>query len=212
MGIHLKHLALLVSIVASSLVMAADKNCVDCGMKDVQGMPENKSLAQLERIVKSANKEDDFRQATQDDYFDKYCMKFTQTPKTLVGTLIAEFEKTPYGADEYFYHTKCQPKGYSTAVKSPMIHYIAEAPESRGEFLNMIWLYYSKKRKEPEIFTKILNTKNSKGETILDYIESLRSMGTNVHVDLQAPVAKLISFICSHGGVYATYKTKSCSN
>ena len=71
---------------------------------------------------------------------------------------------------------------------------------------------FIKKRKEPEIFTKILNTKNSKGETILDYIESLRSMGTNVHVDLQAPVAKLISFICSHGGVYATYKTKSCSN
>ena len=78
MGIHLKHLALLVSIVASSLVMAADKNCVDCGMKDVQGMPENKSLAQLERIVKSANKEDDFRQATQDDYFDKYCEDFEE--------------------------------------------------------------------------------------------------------------------------------------
>lgn len=198
------------SIFASSLIMAADKNCVDCGMKDVQGMPANKSLAQLERIVKSASSEDLYPQASQNDYIEKYCLKFNQTPKELVGSLIKDFEKTPFPVDEYFLHNKCQMEGYSTAVKSPMIHSIAEAPESRADFLNSIWLYYSKKRKQPEIFMKILNTKNTRGETILDYIESLRVKGRNNHPDLVDPVNNLIEYVCSHGGTYSFHKNKSC--
>lgn len=211
MVIRLKHLALLMSIFTSSLVVAVDKNCVDCGMKDVEGMPANKSLAQLERIVKSASNEETFPQANQNDYIEKYCMKFNQTPKELVSSLIKEFEKSSFPVDEYFLHNKCQMEGYSTAVKSPMIHSIAEAPESRADFLNSIWLYYSKKRKQPEVFLQILNTKNTRGETILDYVESLRLKGRNNHPDLAQPVDNLISFICSHGGIYSFHKNKSCS-
>ena len=93
-----------------------------------------------------------------------------------------------------------------------MTHYIAENPESRGEFLYRIWLYYNKGRKQPELFVKVLNAKNTKGETILDYIESIRLKGYNKHPGLQEPIRKLISFICTNGGVYEAYKEKTCEN
>ncbi|WP_028602948.1 hypothetical protein [Ottowia thiooxydans] len=153
--------------------------------------------------------EPDYREATREDYFENYCMVFTMTPKNLIGSLIQKFEKSPYTPEEYFLHSKCQPTGYSWAVKSPMVHYVIEKPESRAEFLNSIRLYYDKKRKQPEIFTEILNVKNTKGETMLDYMETLRQRGTNVHPDLQLPVANMISYICSYGGRYAVYN-KSC--
>ncbi|WP_156909332.1 hypothetical protein [Ottowia thiooxydans] len=147
---------------------------------------------------------------TQEDYIEKYCMKFDQTPKELVGSLIKEFEQSPFPADEYFFHNKCQSENYSRAVKSPMIHSIADAPESRADFLHSIWLYYSRKRKEPQIFPKILNMPNTKGETLLDYIETLRVKGKNSHPGLLLPIKNLILYTCLRGGVYSVHKDKSC--
>lgn len=196
-----KFLALCMILGLSS---ALAKDCVDCSPKEVEGMPGSRSFSPLEKIAAAVG-------PTQDDYIDKYCLKFTQTPNNLVGSLIKELEKSPYPADDYFLHNKCKTEGYSSAVTSPMIHAVADAPESRSDFLNNIWLYYSKKRKEPEIFLKIINMQNTKGETILDYIESLRLKGRNTSPAMQGPVQKLVSFICEAGGVYNSYKNKSCS-
>ena len=201
----MKKIVALVLFIGVSSVIAAD--CVDCGMKDVEGMPGSKSFTSLEKVITAAKDG-----PGQDDYISKYCLKFTQTPKNLVGSLIKEFENSPYPADEYFLHSKCQMDGQSLSVKSPMIHCIAETPDSWAEFLNNIWLYYSKKRKQPEIFKQIINMQNTRGETILDYIETLRLKGRNVTEGMKGPVDNLIAFVCSHGGVYNFHKNKSCAN
>lgn len=187
----------------------AGENCVNCGPKEPVGLPSNgKELSVLEKIANKVQSSSD--QAAQDDYMSKYCMKFKQIAQQGVGLMIKEMEATPYPVDEYFNSASCQPDGYSNAIKSPIIHIIADDPNAKEESLKNVWAYYSKKRKKPEIFTEALNSKNTKGETLLDYIETLQVKGITSHPDQQEPIRNIIKFVCEHGGKYSAYKNKKC--
>jgi hypothetical protein len=147
---------------------------------------------------------------TQSDYQDIFCHKFAQIEQQSLVSLIADqMEKTPYPIDDYFKTPTCQPDGYSDAVKSPIPHIVADDPSKRVQFLDILWLYYSKKRKDPSRFTDLVNAKNTKGETLLDYFESQR-LHDNYNAGLQANADKIIAMICTHGAVYSAYPNKKC--
>lgn len=188
-------------LLTSSIAFATD--CVSCGQKNVSGLPSNGSLDDLDKIVKGGQ--------TQKFISQGYCMQFTQIPQEMVGTMIKELEGTGYPVEKYLTDPICQPNGYSVSVKSPMIHAIADDVNKREEFLNNIWLYYSKKRKQPEVFTQAINAKNTKGETLLDYIETLRSQNAYSIAAMHPPLEKIIKMLCTHGGVYAKNPNKKCS-
>ena len=133
-----------------------------------------------------------------------YCMKFEQIPSQLTGALIKEFESKNISPEAYLMAPLCQPDGYSDAVSSPMIHAVADDPNKREETLNNIWLYYSKKRKQPEIFTELLNAKNTMGETFLDYLASRVDRDHYNVVNQYFSIAYIVKFSCEHGAVYST--------
>lgn len=187
-------------LLAATSAFATD--CVSCGQKNVTGLPSNGSLDDLDKIVKGGQ--------TQKFISKGYCMQFTQIPQEMVGTMIKELETTGYPVEKYLTDPICQPAGYSDAVKSPMIHAVADDVNKREQFLNNIWLYYSKKRKQPEIFDQAINAKNSKGETLLDYIETQRNKNQYPLSEQQPPLEKIIKMLCAHGGVYATTPNKKC--
>ena len=139
-----------------------------------------------------------------------YCMKFSFIEQQMVGTTIKEMEGTPISPEEFLTTPVCQPRGYSNAVKSPMIHIVADDITKREEFLQNIWLYYSKKRKQPEIFDHAINTKNTKGETLLDYLETMKQREYYTIDTQQQALNKVIAMLCSHGGVYAVRKDMQC--
>lgn len=185
----------------------AGENCVNCGPKEPVGLPSNdKMLSALEKIAKKASD----NEPGQAEYMDKYCLKFKQSSQEYVGSLIEEMETTPFPIDDYFKLAQCQPQGYSNVIKSPVLHIIADDPTAKEAFLRKIGLYYSKKRKKPEIFTAALNSKNTKGETLLDYIETLKENNINIQSDQQEVLKKIINYICSNGGVYSAYKNMKC--
>lgn len=184
-------------------VSAYATDCVNCGPKTVSGLPSNSSLDDLDKIASGGQ--------TQKFISQGYCMQFSQIPQQMVGTMIKELETTGYPVEKYLTDPICQPEGYSTSVKSPMLHAVADDVNKREEFLNNIWLYYSKKRKQPEIFDQAINAKNTKGETLLDYIESQRKNRAYPLPDQQPPLEKIIKMLCDHGGVYATTPNKKCS-
>lgn len=177
-------------------------DCVNCGPKNISGVPSNESLDDLEKIVKGGQ--------TQKFISQGYCMQFSQIPQEMVGTMIKELEGTGYPVEKYLTDPICQPRGYIGNVKSPMLHAIADDVNKREEFLNNIWLYYSKKRKQPEIFNQAINAKNTKGETLLDYIETMRDKSYYTIQSQQPPLDKIIKMLCDHGGVYATNPDKKC--
>lgn len=185
-----------------SSISAFAGDCVNCGPKDVSGMPSNNSMSDLEKIVKNGQ--------TQKFISEGYCMQFSQIPQQMVGKMIKELETTGYPVEKYLTDPLCQPRGYSDAVKSPMLHAVADDVNKREEFLNNIWLYYSKKLKQPEIFNEAINAKNTKGETLLDYIEVMRSKKYYTLEEQQPPLEKIIKMLCDHGGVYAKTPNKKC--
>jgi hypothetical protein len=198
----LQHFLCGIFLLTTAAAFATD--CVNCGQKTVAGMPGNTTFDEMEKIVKRGSGKD--RTYVMNDY----CLRFTQIPQEMVGSTIKDMEKTAITPEEYLTEAICQPRGYSDAVKSPMIHAVADDITKREEFLQNIWLYYSKKRKQPEIFDKAINAKNSKGETLLDYLQHMKK--TNYYTEPTQLVAleKIIKMLCAHGGVYAVRQEFKC--
>ena len=138
-----------------------------------------------------------------------YCMKYALIEWQHIITILREMEATPYPLDSYFQTAACQPDGYGDDVKSPIAHVVADDTCKREKFLNMMWLYYTKKRNDPTKFTEILNARNTRGETLLDYLESQR-VRDKYNEELQESADKIIAFACSHGAKYSTYPNKTC--
>lgn len=140
--------------------------------------------------------------APQADYALKYCMQFDQLAEQSIGQMIKEMEKTPYSPDSYFTARQCELRTYSADVKGTIAQIAADFPTSKEESLKNVWLYYAKKRKQPEIFTEALNATNTLGETFLDYIETMYEKGNYTETIQFETIARLQSFACARGAVY----------
>ena len=142
--------------------------------------------------------------APQNDYMDRFGNRISQTDPNAIVQLLKEMEKTPYPIDEYFLISEVQPAGYSDAVKSPLLHPIVDDAFGRQKMLETIWLYFLRRRHAPEVFTLALNARNTKGETFLDYIESMiRRNGKYYDAESRQVLQKLTDFAGAHGGVYS---------
>ena len=127
-----------------------------------------------------------------------------------MNQLIRDLNDTPYPIDDFFQRAECDPEK-SGGTKSPILHLTAEAPCTRVDYPEIIYHYYSVKRKHPELWLKVVNAKNSKGETFLDYLESLNIQKDFNTVDTKACANQLITFSCQTGGIYSIHKEKNCS-
>lgn len=147
---------------------------------------------------------------SRDNYQYIFCHKFDQIEWQSVASLITkEMEPSGYSVEDFFRTPECQPGGYSDAVKSPILHVIADDPSKRVKFLDIIWNYYSKKRNDPAKFAEVVNAKNTEGETLLDYIET-RKKNENYATIMKADLEKIVAVACSHGAVYSAFKDKKC--
>ena len=217
---------------AHSIQVTSD--CVDCGRKtnNPETMPDKTVAMDLQKAVTTPidlaskgplviTKKENFRapagdvesgQPSRVSYQTVFCNKFSQIEWQSLATMITkEMEATPYKPiDDYFKTAACQASGYSDAVKSPLIHIVADDPSKRENFLNVLWMYYSKKRNDPAQFTEVVNAKNSKGETLLDYFESMGIKGQYKNEKSEPEVSRMVAMLCSHGAVYATHPEKKC--
>lgn len=182
------------------------QDCAECSVADktVAGGP-NVPLRGLIEVANKSNEND-----LKDNYQIQFCDKFSMIEWESVGTTLKEMEATPYPVDTYFQMASCQPSNYNSSVKAPIFHLIADNPSKREKFLNILWLYYSRKKNDPVGFTKNLNAKNTKGETLLDYIESMKKNDMYPTLAFQTSISKIISMVCSRGGVYSVYSNMRC--
>lgn len=165
-------------------------------------LPETKAAAAAV-LAEAAEKKRTWEEASLEDLTDVFCLRFRFINPNTVGSKIKEMEATRFAVEDFFKKSQCQSEGYSNAVKSPILHLVWDDPTIQEKTLNSVWLYYSKRRKQPELFGQMLNVRNSKGETSLDYMESMRQRKL-----LSGPEAweRMRDFACEHGAVYAVYK------
>lgn len=144
-------------------------------------------------------------------YAETYCMKITKITYNELGDLLrmidndmpsCDGKKTRYGNDDFFECCVCIPQA-AGGVKVPPLFLVGEAPCSRGEFLERVYKYYAVKRREPEKWIEVINSKNTNGETILDFFKTLETHGNFNTDETRACAREDIKFICEHGGVHA---------
>lgn len=140
-------------------------------------------------------------------YMHKYCNKFVQIPYGSIGSTIKEMEATNFPLLDFFTTSQCQSERYSENVKSPLLHIIVDDPTAREKFLGIIYKYFFLIKNKPEYFEMAINAKNTKGETLLDYIETLKSTDRTNLPEQIAVFNELIILACKHGGVYSTRAT-----
>lgn len=179
------------------------QDCISCVTHQVAGLPDSSLFDNKMPIEPITEKE---------RYFEifAYCEEFETIPKEMVTTLIKKMLMTPISPEQFLTEPVCLTGTYNENVRMPMLHFIAEDPLAREDFLRLISLYYEKKAKRPEVFKRVVNAKNSKGDTLLDYLE-IKRLRNNYQFDTQiVALNNVIKILCDNGVVYATTKDRTC--
>jgi hypothetical protein len=185
----------------------AEDTCVTCPKKDVEGIPKV-PMNGLEKVAMAVGQTEK-PILPFESYMDLYCLKYTQISRNELNQMIRDIKETPYNIDDYFLKAKCEPQK-AAGVKMTMLQLTAEAPCTRAEYPQIIYKYYTVKRQEPKLWLEVLNSKNTKGETYLDYIELLVQNNEYSTKDGKECISQLVQFACKTGGVYSKIKNKTC--
>lgn len=200
---------LLVTFSFSQNANAASKVCYSCAADYVPGNPVdgNKTLGALALLSEDMLSEKD--SVFMSD-LSIYCQDFhrgTDAEKTMKEKIIPDMKKySPNKSiDGFFIEAGCNPLNIANA-KSPIAHIAVESPTYRLEHLKIIKSYYQE-LKRPEFFEKIINAKNTRGYTTLDYVQLMLENKSYVKV-VEKGMNEFIQYLCDNGAVYSIYKEK----
>jgi len=143
---------------------------------------------------------------TVSDYIDMDCKRYILTEKNLLTKIFVELKNSSFTPEEFFQVAACHPRKVNGGVKSPILHLTAEAPCTRIEYPKIIYNFY--KKENPTLWEKIVNSKNTNGETYLDFIETLDDQEEFNTDSTKECAKKLIEFACKTGGKYSKYDKK----
>ena len=109
--------------------------------------------------------------------------------------------------DKYWTEAGCEPSNLANTM-SPILHIIAENSTDRMQFVEFLQKYYIAKN-DRATFVRILNARNTNGQTVLDYIQHSYSTRRFIKAE-EAGLNKFVQFLCRNGATYAQYTNKSC--
>ena len=179
----------------------ADDTCLDCNTTPNSAMLENTSSNA------TSSHKPDF-----EDTSNRYCVEFGQQSESTVNYYLkTELEKASYySIEDYFQRAGCRIEGYGGDVKAPLLHMVVDYPESRQRFAEMVFNYYHKRRKSHDLWLKAINAKNTKGQTLLDYLEFRLQSNAYLSEGTLSGAKSIRKYICENGGVYSKYADKKC--
>ncbi len=181
------------------------KDCDTCTKPQVASEMSDADLEKLSEKLEAAGG------ASFETKLEAACTNFKQIEVHEVRGFIDDWSETPYPIDAYFQHAVCITNKKKVGIKSPIMHLIADGPCDRGGFPQVIHKYYTVKRKNPELWKKAVNAKNTDGETLLDYLETLLRNDSYAKGEGVKCAIDVASFLCSTGAKYSKFASeKSC--
>ena len=187
---------------------AAD--CVNCGPNTAPGQPlnGNKTASMLSLVTNKAlsQEEEAFER-----FITAYCLAFEQSGSAydIKKRLIEPMKKSSFSPDQYFTAAGCEPQLVG-ATSMPIIHMVAENTTQRLDLLKVIHKYYTQERTDkPSVWLKVINAKNNRGWTVLDYLTYLL-VNKKLAKEEEEGVNKFLKFACETGGKFEFYKDKKC--
>lgn len=145
-----------------------------------------------------------------DEYYKLYCMRFEQLVNKFdfQKNMLEDMRKSPYPVDRFWLEVNCRPSRIGGTL-SPIVHLVAEEVGGRMQFFELLHKYYQQE-KSNVTWINIVNTKNTRGHTLLDYIDYL-DRARELREEEREDINKLINFLCKRGGTYSYAKNKNCN-
>lgn len=140
-----------------------------------------------------------------------YCslIEVPRNEKEFLKKMIIPMAEKSFGSspDRYWTEAGCEPR-YIPETLSPIPHIIAENTTDRMQFMHSLKKIYVAKN-DLATFTKIINSKNTQGQTVLDYMHYVWS--TNRYIEEEEPALnEFAKYLCDNGAVYSIFKNKKC--
>lgn len=129
------------------------------------------------------------------------CSNYYEFRKEMLISVNADF---PFGEDIMWLIPSQRPNNIGD-VYVPVLHLALEVPSEREGYIRYLMEYYVGFRKKPDVWLDILNAKNTKGYTFLDYAEFLKQ-SNQVLASQQKSFSALVEFVSKEGGVYSRYR------
>ena len=187
--------------------------CFSCAEDYIPGSPvggSQKSLSYLILFSRDLLSDTDVNYITGLDLICSEYYDEDNAKKALKKQLIPEMLKNNPGrkVEKSFLEDACIPRKIGAAL-SPIAHIAAEGPVSRLGHLKAIQSYFAEQGK-PEFFKQIINAKNTRGYTTLDYLQFMND--ENIYSkEFEDGINIFIRYLCDNGGEYAIFKpTKKC--
>lgn len=203
------------TILLAMLTLAFTQNaiatdCVNCGPETAPGQPlkGNRSAFLLNNISNKALSQEE---QIFDQYIKSYCLTFEQLPNAyeLKKKVIDSMKRSSFDPDRYFTGTGCRPELIG-GTTMPIVHIAAESVTNRLVLIKALHKYYTEERTEkPSLWPKVINAKNSRGWTVLDYLYYLVE-NEKLAKEEEDGVNKFFKYVCESGGKFELYKDKRC--
>lgn len=194
---------------ASSITKALEKDCITCTPQVAPGGPldGNRTATALSMVSSKTLSQEE---ATFYSNMNIYCMTVPElrNEKDFKRKMLESMAKTGAGVDRFWQASGCEPR-YIPKTSSPLIHLIAENSTDRMQYIIFLQKYYTEKR-DPASFKKALNSKNSQGQTVLDYIQYVYS-NKRFNTAEEPGLNAFVKYLCDNGAEYSIYEaSKKC--
>lgn len=193
---------------------ASGEVCVSCGTPMAsENSPETRKSSGMSatEIMREKHHGGTLEEQRFFSHLFMYCsiIEDHQNEKQFHKKMLAPMSEKSFGShpDRYWTEAGCEPR-YIADTWSPIPHIIAENATDRMQFLVYLKKVYVA-RNDLATFKKIINSKNSQGQTVLDYIQYVWS--TQRYIKEEEPALNAFAkYLCDNGAEYSTYKTKKC--
>ena len=192
------------------IVKLLQKDCVTCTPDLAPGFPltGNRSARAIAMVSDKAMSQEEQSFFI---YLSAYCMTVPSLrgEKDFNKKMMDSMKETAVNGniDGYWQEAGCEPM-YIAQTMSPLIHVIAENSTDRMQYMLYLKKYYTNK-KDPGTFKKIINSKNSRGQTVLDYIQYAFNNRRFANME-EKGLNEFIKFLCENGAEYSKSPGKRC--
>ena len=179
----------------------------------LKGDGERKGLkSEKYEIDNRRNMKQEFASTTLENYTMAQCMQYEMSDSSGTYALLKELHASIHGIDRILQAPACEPRKIGAHHKITMLQLTVEDPFSRYGNMEMMYKYIKKRVKNEQVWLNAINSTNTDGMTMLDYIHFVLGNGNFTSDEARTQMGKVRQFVCEHGGVYKKYPEQSCAH
>lgn len=94
-----------------------------------------------------------------------------------------------------------------------MFHYTAESPDNSYNYPKQLYEFFLKEN-NPDGFVQVVNSKNTLGQTFLDYLKYRLDTDRKTYIspEIEKKYISIFEYVCRRGGKFSYYRKTDCDS